>query len=475
MRTHAVAIVGSGPSGFYAAGALLDAEDPPVRVDMFDRLATPWGLVRAGVAPDHPKIKSVSGQYEKIAARPGFRFFGHVCLGEDVTVDELLERYDAVIYAVGSQTERRLGIPGEDRPGSLASVDFVGWYNGHPDFAAMDPDLGASRAVVIGAGNVALDVARMLLLSEDELRGTDTADHAIEVLTASGVREVVVCGRRGPVEAAFTTGELRELDDIDGLAVVVDPVPVPDAAGDADLPKAVRRNVELFRKWAGDAAERSSTLGAGDAAERSSTPNAAAGPDAAGERRMEFRFLRSPVAILGDGEDGPVTGVELGINRLETDEDGRVRPVDTGERETLECGLVLRAVGYRGVALPGVPFDEGTGTIPHVEGRIEGREREYVVGWIKRGPTGIIGTNRKDANETVRVLLADLASGVRDDATIASAEEVEEWLSERCPDLVDLDGWDAIDAHERAAGQDGGRPRVKVVDRTTIMDLVRGG
>ncbi len=449
MRTHAVAIVGSGPSGFYAAGSLLDSTDPPVRVDMFDRLATPWGLVRAGVAPDHPKIKSVSGQYEQIAARPGFRFFGHVCLGEDVTVDELLERYDAVVYAVGSQTERRLGIPGEDRVGSLASVDFVGWYNGHPDYAGLDPDLSGSRAVVIGAGNVALDVARMLLLGEDDLRGTDTADHAIDVFAASSVREVVVCGRRGPVEAAFTTTELRELDDIDGLTVVVDPAQIPDAAGDTDLPRATRRNVELFRKWA------------------------EAGPDETRERRMAFRFLRSPVEILGEGEDGPVSGVELGINRLETDDEGRARPVDTGERETLECGLVLRAVGYRGVALPDVPFDEGSGTIPHAEGRIEGREREYVVGWIKRGPTGIIGTNRKDANETVRALLADLASGAREDATIAPAEDVEEWLSERCPELVDLDGWGAIDAHERAAGEDGGRPRVKVVDRSTLMDLVR--
>ena len=449
MRTHALAIVGSGPSGFYAAGALLDSEDPPVRVDMFDRLATPWGLVRAGVAPDHPKIKSVSSQYEKIAAHPGFRFFGHVCLGEDVTVDELLERYDAVIYAVGSQTERRLGVPGEDRPGSIASVDFVGWYNGHPDHVGLEPGLAAERAVVIGAGNVALDVARMLLLPEDELRGTDTADHAIEALTASGVREVVVCGRRGPVEAAFTTTELRELDEIEGLTLVVDPAQVPDEAGDADLPKATRRNVEILRRWA------------------------AAGPHPEAERRLEFRFLRSPLAIDGEGEDGPVTGVELSVNRLETGDDGRVRPADTGERETVECGLVLRAVGYRGVALPGVPFDEGSGTIPHTEGRIEGRDREYVVGWIKRGPTGIIGTNRKDANETVRTLLADLATGAREDATIAAAEDVEEWLSQRCTDLVDLDGWEAIDAHERGAGSGGGRPRVKLVDRAAFLDLIR--
>jgi ferredoxin/flavodoxin---NADP+ reductase len=449
MRTHAVAIVGSGPSGFYAAGALLDSTDPPVRVDMYDRLATPYGLVRAGVAPDHPKIKSVSGQYEKIAARPGFRFFGHVALGEDVTTAELLERYDAVVYAVGSQTERRLGIDGEDRAGSHASVDFVGWYNGHPDYVGLAPDLGAERAVVIGAGNVALDVARMLLLPEDDLRPTDTADHAIDALAGSSVREVVVCGRRGPVQAAFTTTELRELDDIDGLGIVVDASQFPDAAGDEDLPKATRRNVEIFRRWA------------------------EAGPAAGAERRLEFRFLRSPVRILGEDEDGPVTGVELAVNRLETDDDGRARPVDTGERETVECGLVLRAVGYRGVALPDVPFDDATGTIPHHEGRIEGREREYVVGWIKRGPTGIIGTNRKDANETVRTLLADLATGAREDATIAAPEEVEQWLSQRCPDLVDLDGWGAIDAHERAAGQDGGRPRVKVVDRADFMSLVR--
>ncbi|HEY2223023.1 FAD-dependent oxidoreductase [Actinomycetospora sp.] len=449
MRTHAVAIVGSGPSGFYAAGALLDSTDPPVRVDMFDRLATPWGLVRAGVAPDHPKIKSVSGQYEQIAARPGFRFFGHVCLGEDVSVEELLERYDAIIYAVGSQTERRLGIPGEDRPGSHASVDFVGWYNGHPDYVGLDPDLAAERAVVIGAGNVALDVARMLLLPDDDLRATDTADHAIEAFAASGVHEVVVCGRRGPVEAAFTTTELRELDHIDGLTPVVDPAQMPDAAGDENLPKAIRRNVELLRGWA------------------------EAGPDESAQRRMEFRFLRSPVAIVGDGEDGPVRGVELAINRLEADDDGRVRPVDTGERETVECGLVLRAVGYRGVALPGVPFDDGSGTIPHTEGRIEGRDREYVVGWIKRGPSGIIGTNRKDANETVRGLLADLATGAREDATIPEAGDVEEWLSGRCADLVDLDGWEAIDAHERTAGEGGGRPRVKVVHREHLMGLIR--
>ena len=445
MRTHSVAIVGSGPSGFYAAAALLDHEDPPIRVDVLDRLATPWGLVRAGVAPDHPKIKSVSTQYEKTAARPGFRFFGHVDLGGDVTRDELLERYDAVLYAVGSQTERRLDIPGEDLPGSLASVDFVGWYNGHPDHVALEPPLDTARAVVVGAGNVALDVARMLLLPDDDLAATDTADHALHALRAGSVHDVLVCGRRGAAQAAFTTTELRELDDIAGLTVVVDPAQVPEDGGDDPaLTKGTRRNLDALARWG------------------------RAGPDPAAERRLELRFLRSPVEIRGDGR---VEEVVLAVNRLEADVEGRIRAVDTGGRETVEAGLVLRAVGYRGVAIPGVPFDDASGTVPNDEGRVRGRDREYVVGWIKRGPTGIIGTNRKDANETVRHLVADLTSGARAEHGVASPEEVGAWLAQRCPDLVDLDGWAAIDAHERGRGEEAGRPRVKVVDRATFAGL----
>ena len=446
-RPHHVAIVGSGPSGFYAAAALLDAGadgGPDVRVDMFDRLATPWGLVRAGVAPDHPKIKSVSSQYTKTAAREGFRFFGNVCLGEHVTRDDLLERYDAVVYAVGSQTERRLGIPGEDLPGSIASVDFVGWYNGHPDFVDLAPPLDTERAVVIGAGNVALDVARMLLLPEADLRATDTADHALEALAASSVREALVCGRRGPVEAAFTTTELRELADIDDLAVVVDPEQVPAGIADDDtLAKGTRRNLEILRRFAEQ------------------------GPDAAAHHRMEFRFLRSPVEIRGEGR---VEEIVLGINRLETGENGRVRAVDTGGRETVATGLVLRAVGYRGVALPGLPFDEASGTVPHTEGRVQGHDREYVVGWIKRGPTGIIGTNKKDANETVRHVVADLATRPPHGH---SPDEIEAWLRDRCADLVDQQGWEAIDTYERGRGDPAGRPRIKVVDRDELLKLAR--
>jgi ferredoxin--NADP+ reductase len=446
-RPHHVAVVGSGPSGFYAAASLLDAGaagGPDVRVDMYDRLATPWGLVRAGVAPDHPKIKSVSSQYDKTAAREGFRFFGHVHLGEDVTREELLERYDAIVYAVGSQTERRLGIPGEDLRGSVASVDFVGWYNGHPDFVDLSPPLDTERAVVIGAGNVALDVARMLLLPEADLRTTDTADHAVEALAASSVREALVCGRRGPREASFTTTELRELADIDDLAVVVDPEQVPAGIAEDDtLSKGTRRNLEILRRFAEQ------------------------GPDAAARHRMAFRFLRSPVEIRGDGR---VEEIVLGINRLETGDDGRVRAMDTGERETVATGLVLRAVGYRGVELPGLPFDEASGTVPNTEGRVAGRDREYVVGWIKRGPTGIIGTNKKDANETVRHIVADLAAR---EPREHSPDEVEAWLRDRCPDLVDQEGWAAIDAHERGRGEPHGRPRVKVVDRDELVKLSR--
>ncbi|MHC1558496.1 FAD-dependent oxidoreductase [Actinomycetospora sp. C-140] len=455
-RPHHVAIVGSGPSGFYAAAALLDAaanEGPDVRVDMFDRLATPWGLVRAGVAPDHPKIKSVSAQYDKTAQRDGFRFFGHVHLGDDpaepgvITRDELLERYDAIVYAVGSQTERRLGIPGEDLPGSIASVDFVGWYNGHPDYVDLAPPLGTERVVVIGAGNVALDVARMVLLTEADLRATDTADHALDALVGSDVREALICGRRGPVQASFTTTELRELADIDDLGVVVDPEQVPAGIADADtLAKGTRRNLEILRGFAEK------------------------GPDPDARHRMEFRFYRSPVEIRGDGK---VEEIVLGVNRLETDDGGRTRAVDTGERETIPTGLVLRAVGYRGLALPGVPFDEDTGTVPHTEGRIgehsDEHRHEYVVGWIKRGPTGIIGTNKKDAGETVRHLLADLA----EQAPVDHPDDVEDWLRDRCPDLVDQTGWEAIDAHERGRGEPDGRPRVKVVDRDEMIKLSR--
>ncbi|WP_219413784.1 FAD-dependent oxidoreductase [Pseudonocardia nigra] len=442
MSTYRVAVIGSGPSGFYAAGALLDADELDVRVDLYDRLATPWGLVRAGVAPDHPKIKSVSAQYEKIAAHDDCRFFGNIELGRHVTRDELLERYHAIIYAVGSQTDRSLGIPGEHLPGSWSATDFVGWYNGHPDYAELEFDLSGKRAVVVGNGNVALDVARMLVLSPSELARTDIADHALDALAGSDISDVVVLGRRGAAQAAFTTTELRELDDIAGLVVAVDPQEVP-SEGDVDagsMTKAVRRNLDLMREWA------------------------TSGPTRAAARQIAFRFHRSPVELRGDGR---VEEVVLAVTELQTDAGGLVRAVDTGKREVVPADLVFRAVGYRGVALPGIPFDDRRGVIPNQAGKIEGREREYVVGWIRRGPTGIIGTNRKDANETVRHLFADLPTLAR--KPVQEAAKIQEWLTERQPDLVTDEGWQAIDVHERGRGKPHGRPRVKL---TSTEDLV---
>src|SRR5919202_2162999 len=305
-------VIGAGPAGFYATDQLLAAG---FEVDLLDALPTPFGLVRSGVAPDHPKLKSVTRVYEKTAAKPGFRFFGGVALGRDVTRDELLERYEAVVYAVGTAADNRLGIPGEDRPGSHSATEFVAWYNGHPDYCGHQFDLSGGRAVVIGNGNVAIDVARMLVLDPEELAPTDTADHALEAFDRATVNEVVILGRRGPAEAAFTNPELRELGELARADVVVDPAQVEGVEEPEDPTK--RRNVEILRDYA------------------QREPRGLS-------HRVELRFLRSPVEILGEGEHGPVTGVRVAVNELV---DGRAVP--TGEEEIIECGLVLRSIGYR--------------------------------------------------------------------------------------------------------------------------------
>jgi ferredoxin--NADP+ reductase len=437
-----VAVIGSGPSGFYAAGALLDRAELDVRVDMYERLATPWGLVRFGVAPDHPKIKSVSSVYAETAAHESFRFFGNVDVGRDITREELVERYDAVIYAVGAPGDRALGIPGEDLPGSEAAVDFVGWYNGHPDYADRTFDLSGERAVVIGAGNVALDVARILCSPYERLARTDIADHALEALRHSSITEVLVVGRRGAGQAAFTTPELKELPEYTESGVHVDPGQVTDVDEDA-LSKVAKRNLKVMREYA-------------------------AGDTELGSRHITLRFQRSPIELSGNGR---VERLVLGVNELRTADDGWVSAHDTGERETVETGLVLRAVGYRGMAIDGLPFDERRGVIPHELGRVTGAEREYVVGWIKRGPTGIIGTNRKDAVETVNGLLADLDSGRLRRHERDGTHDVETWLTERQPHLVTEDGWRLIDEAERTAGEPHGRPRVKLCSLRDLLDI----
>jgi ferredoxin/flavodoxin---NADP+ reductase len=464
-----IAVIGAGPAGFYAAGHLLKSSASHIEVDMLERLPTPWGLVRSGVAPDHPKIKSVTRVYEKTAAHPRFRYFGNVTLGEHVSRKDLLEHYHAIVYATGSPSDRPLGIPGEELPGSHAATEFVGWYNGHPDHTDLELDLlSAERAVVIGNGNVALDVARMLVLAPEELAPTDTADHALEVLARSHVSEVVILGRRGPAQAAFTNPELLELGELADADVIVEDAELDLAlAGGAGTVTeesiTCRRNVEILRSYASR-------------------------PPAGHRKRIVLRFLLSPVAFLSD-ERGRLGAVELVRNELVRAPAGGLRAQPTDERETIPAGLAFRAIGYRGLQLPGVPFDERSATIPNRAGRVldPGSDTplpgEYVVGWIKRGPSGVIGTNKKDAQETVDAMLADLAASSDGGGAGASPPvspvhrpanpdpaSVEALLRSHQPELVTYAGWEAIDRHERARGEPTGRPRVKL---TRIEEMLR--
>ena len=461
-----IAVIGSGPAGFYAAGHLLKTSSDRFEVDMFERLPTPWGLVRSGVAPDHPKIKSVTRVYEKTAVHPRFRFFGNIHFGEHVSREDLLAHYHAIVYATGSPSDRPLGVPGEELPGSHAATEFVGWYNGHPDHTDLEFDLlSAERAVVIGNGNVALDVARMLVLAPAELAPTDTADHALDVLERSSVSEVVVIGRRGPAQAAFTNPELLELGELADADVIVDhaefdrALAVADPGAEADATS--RRNVEILRSYA----------------ERSPSGH---------RKRVVLRFLLSPVALLPDAH-GRLGAVELVRNELVAAPGGGLRAQPTEERETIAAQLAFRAIGYRGVPLPGVPFDERSAVIPNESGRVLDPDTgapvpgEYVVGWIKRGPSGVIGTNKRDAQETVNAMLADLtapengvgpspAGGQAHVPSSPDAEAVEALLRARQPDLVTYAGWEAIDRHERSLGEPAGRPRVKL---TQIEEMLR--
>jgi ferredoxin--NADP+ reductase len=454
-RPYHVAIVGSGPSGFFAAASLLKAADAAdqieVAVDMLEMLPTPWGLVRSGVAPDHPKIKSISKQFEKTAEDPRFRFFGNIVVGEHISAAELAEHYDAVIYAVGAQSDRPLNIPGEHLPGSIAAVDFVGWYNAHPHFQDMSPDLSGSRAVVVGNGNVALDVARILVTDPDVLALTDIADHALESLRPGGVEEVVIIGRRGPLQTAFTTLELRELGDLEGVDVVVDPAQLEGISDDdaAAVGKVCKQNIKVLRDYAGREPRR-------------------------GHRRIVLRFLTSPIEIKGDER---VEQIVLGHNELVSDDSGRVVAKDTGARDELPVQLVVRSVGYRGVPTPGLPFDDKSGTIPNSGGRVAGSRNEYVVGWIKRGPTGVIGTNKKDSQDTVDTLLGDLARAK--DSGLAGfgadhSDKLAEWLASRQPELTTDAHWQAIDRFEREAGRPHCRPRVKVPSLAELLRIGHG-
>ena len=447
-----MAIVGAGPAGAFAASSLLRARGD-VDIDMLERLPTPWGLLRGGVAPDHQEIKRLEDAFDRQTLRRGCRFLGNVEVGVDVSHSELMRHYTAVIYATGAQTDKSLGIPGEDLPGSWAATEFVAWYNAHPDFRDLEFDLSAERAVVIGNGNVAADVTRMLTLSPGELERTDVADHALEALRRSRIEEVIVIGRRGPAQVAFTSAELRELGRLDGVDVRVDPDDVElDPVSRRWLAEegtfTARKNVELLREFAARPAS------------------------ADARRRIELRFLGSPVEIRGSGG---VEAIDVRRNQIVRTDDGALRARSLDEPvQTIECGLVLRSVGYRAVPLPDVPFDERHFVLPNERGRVRAADGEplpgvYAVGWIKRGPTGILGTNKRDAEETVARLAEDLTAEALPEPQDPGRDQIDALLAERNSDVVTVEGWRAIDGHELERGRGELRPRVKLASRDELL------
>lgn len=444
-RPLRVAVVGAGPAGFYAVEALVKrADDVPVRVDLFERLPAPFGLVRYGVAPDHQKIKKAAVAYDRTARKPGVRYLGNVDVGRDVSVEALRRAYDAVILTIGSSTDRQLNVPGEDAIGSVAATRFVAWYNGHPDYVDDEFDLNVERAVVVGVGNVAMDVARILVRSVDELATTDIADYALDALRASRVREVLILGRRGAGQAAFDLAEIKAIAELDGVQVIVDPAQIREALDDDTLDAASRRKVEYLAELA--------EVPEGDA-----------------PRKVRLRFLASPVELIE--HDGHVRRVRIERNVL-VEKDGRIRPRGTGEVDEVDAGMVVRSVGYRGVPVPGVPFDEWRGVIANDAGRvIDGSEVVtglYVAGWIKRGPTGLVGTNKACATETVKLLLEDVAEG-RIPPAAGHPNDVLGELERTKLRVIGYDDWLRIDERELADGRESGRVRRKI---TTVAEML---
>jgi NADPH-dependent glutamate synthase beta subunit-like oxidoreductase len=448
-RPLRVAVVGAGPAGIYAADALTRQDAVPVAVDLLDRLPTPFGLVRHGIAPDHPKMRAIRDTLHRSLEHPLVRFVGNVDVGVDISLAELRQHVDAVVYTYGASLDRHLGIEGEDLPGSLAATELVAWYTGHPDAdrARVEAALaGVRSAVVVGVGNVALDVARVLARTPEELEPTDMPQHVLDVLAATPVQEVTVLGRRGPAQAAFTTQELRELDGLAEATVLVDPADLELDTGSeerAATDRNVSRNLAVLRGWADHA-------------------------PAPGRVRLRLRFFRRPVRLLGEER---VTGVE--VERTAVDGDGRA--MGTGELEVIPADLVVRSVGYRGIPLPGLPVDERSGTVPNVVGRVlrDGRPSpgEYVAGWIKRGPSGVVGHNKHDARETVGALLADAADGVL--APTGPVNDLVDELVARGAEPVLLDDWRAIDAAENALGATRGRARTTLHERESLLAAVR--
>jgi ferredoxin--NADP+ reductase len=441
-----VAIVGSGPAGFYAAEALLKRTDTRVDVDVFDRLPTPYGLVRGGVAPDHQRIKSVARVFAATAARPTFRFLGNVQLGRDVTVEDLRRHYHQILYATGNEADRRLGIPGEGIWRCTPASVFVGWYNGHPDYRSARIDLSARRVAVVGNGNVAVDVARILLRTRAELERTDIAAHALDALRESQVREVFLLGRRGPDQAAFTPSELRELGHLEAADPVVDPLEL--AGCDAGEPGG---NLAILRSFAA----------------RPGRPDA---------RKLHVRFLVSPTEIVADAGGGGVAAVDLERNRLEARPDGTVAARGTGRIERLEVGMVLPAIGYAADRIPGVPYDEKGKIIANEDGRVVDPvsrtvvRNEYVAGWARTGPQGLIGEHKRASAHVVGHMIAD-GTGLEGRA-LPPRDAIDALLRERGVKLVSFDDWKQLDDVEVARGTRRGAPRDKIVDVGAMLEIL---
>ena len=452
-----IAVIGSGPAGFYAAGELFRQQSWEIKVDMFERLPTPFGLVRGGVAPDHQKIKSVQKIYSRIAENENFRFFGNVEFGRDIFQADLLEHYDAVIYSVGSPADRALGIPGEDLPGSHSATEFVAWYNGHPDFCDYKFDLSAKNAFVIGIGNVALDVARILAKTPEELAETDIADYALDALRASQLEDIWLVGRRGPVQAAFSPAELREFMELAEADVVVEQnVLELDAESqqilETDASNDTKKNIEILKQ-----------ISLRDVSAK--------------KRRVHFLFLSSPVEISGNDK---VEKISLVRNQLLKREDGSLAAQPTEEIIESATELVFRSIGYHGQPLPDLPFDQKSGTIPNECGQVKDpengnklRNREYVAGWIKRGPSGVIGTNKQDAVETVHRMLETFLNEKMEAGKNCTNPDIVALLENRKVEYVSFADWKLIDVHETEAGQKQGRPRVKLTSIAEMLSVIR--
>ena len=446
-----VAIIGSGPAGFYAAEALLRSTDTVVHVDMFDRLPTPYGLVRGGVAPDHQSIKAVTRVYEKTAARPTFRFLGNVCLGSDVTVEELRRHYHQIVYAVGNEDDRRLGIPCEGITRCTPATVFIGWYNGHPDYRHAQIDLSVPRVAVVGNGNVAIDTARILLRTPAELEKTDVAAHALEALRNSQVREVFILGRRGPEQASFTPPELKEFGEMEDVDTVVAPEElagcvIPEAAGNTQQEK----NLKILQSYA-------------------------AQPPGGKEKKLHLRFRVSPTEIIA-GVDGKVAGLVLEKNRIEIQPDGTVSARGTGETEVLEVGMVLPAIGFAAKRIDGVPFDEKAKVIANEDGRvIDPASRaivanEYVVGWARTGPQGLIGSHKGASAHVVEHMIADGAG--LEARELPEREAIDSLLRGRGVQIVSFSDWKRLDDVEVARGERRGAPRDKIADVGAMLEVL---